>query len=105
MDRHSWTHAGDGHEYAVLGFHDQSGDPTLPFQTFDLTAHPVAWPHGGIWPQEFQELQVFTRKGHITNWDFPPEILEGDFLDLKNIQLGSVDVDHYQLSVALKALV
>ncbi|MDH3505372.1 MAG: alpha-amylase family glycosyl hydrolase, partial [Nitrospirota bacterium] len=61
-------------------------------------------PHGAIWPQEFQEPQTFTRKGHITNWDFSPEFLEGDFLDLKNIQLGSGDVDQYQPSDALKAL-
>ncbi|MCA9464603.1 MAG: hypothetical protein KC643_04050, partial [Nitrospira sp.] len=47
---------------------------------------------------------MFTGKGHITNWDFSPEFLEGDFLDLKNIQLGSGDVDQFQPSPALKAL-
>ncbi|MDR4487047.1 MAG: hypothetical protein R3B83_05925 [Nitrospirales bacterium] len=46
---------------------------------------------------------MFTGKGHITNWDFSPEFLEGDF-DLKNIQLGSGDVDQFQPSPALKAL-
>jgi glycosidase len=94
----------DGQRYDVQGFHDQSGEPTLPFQPLDLAVHPGAWPHGAVWPQEFQEPGVFTGKGHITNWDFSPEFLEGDFLDLKNIQLGSGDVDHYQPSNALKAL-
>jgi glycosidase len=94
----------DGQPYDVQGFHDQFGKPTLPFQPLDLAGHPAAWPHGAIWPQEFQEPQAFTRKGHITNWDFSPEFLEGDFLDLKNIQLGSGDVDQYQPSEALKAL-
>ena len=47
---------------------------------------------------------MFTGKGQITNWDFSPEFLEGDFLDLKNIQLGSGDVEQYQPSNALKAL-
>ncbi|GJL66849.1 MAG: alpha-amylase [Nitrospirales bacterium] len=94
----------DGQLYDVQGFHDQFGEPTLPFQQFDITSDPAAWPHGAIWPQEFQDPQAFTRKGHITNWDFSPEFLEGDFLDLKNIQLGSGDVDQYQPSDALKAL-
>ncbi|MDR4489050.1 MAG: alpha-amylase family glycosyl hydrolase [Nitrospirales bacterium] len=94
----------DGHPYDVQGFHDQFGEPTLPFQPLDLTVHPEAWPHGAVWPIEFQEPGVFTGKGHITNWDFSPEFLEGDFLDLKNIQLGSGDVDQFQPSPALKAL-
>jgi len=94
----------DGQPYDVQGFHDQFGEPTLPFQQLDIASHPAAWPHGAIWPQAFQDPQAFTRKGHITNWDFSPEFLEGDFLDLKNIQLGSGDVDQYQPSDALKAL-
>ncbi|MFZ1745352.1 MAG: alpha-amylase family glycosyl hydrolase [Nitrospirales bacterium] len=94
----------DGQPYDVQGFHDQFGEPTLPFQQLDIASYPAAWQHGAIWPQEFQDPQAFTRKGHITNWDFSPEFLEGDFLDLKNIQLGSGDVDQYQPSDALKAL-
>ena len=94
----------DGNEYKVEGFHDENGHPTLPFEMLNLETHPHAWPNGAIWPQEFQSTSAFTRKGQIHNWDYDPEFLEGDFLDLKNIQLGIGDTDHYQPSEALKAL-
>lgn len=94
----------DGNLYKVQGFHDENGNPSLPFGPVDLTTHPQAWPNGAVWPQEFQKASVFTRKGQISNWDHFPEFLEGDFHDLKNIQLGSGDADHYQPSEALKAL-
>ena len=47
---------------------------------------------------------TFTRKGHIRNWDFSPEFLEGDFSDLKNVHLGQGSVDDYRPSEALKTL-
>jgi glycosidase len=91
----------DGNAYPVAGFHDAQGQPTLPFGTVDLKAH---WPHGAIWPAEFQQPGTFTAKGRITNWDYDPEFMEGDFFDLKDIDLGNGTVDDYNPSPALAAL-
>jgi glycosidase len=71
----------DGREYRVAGFRK-----------------------GGILPRELQSLATFTRKGRIENWDYDPEFLEGDFSDLKNVQLGRGNVDDYRPSDALRVL-
>ena len=94
----------DGNPYRVAGFHDQSGQPSLPFEPGDLQGDPHAWPDGALWPQEFQHAEFFTRKGRINNWDYDPEYLEGDFFDLKDINLGNGDIDHYVPSAAFWAL-
>lgn len=95
----------DGGSYSTTGFRDAHGQPTLPLGPVDLTAHPGAYPDAAVWPGEFQPPETFTRKGRIDNWDYNPEYLEGDFFDLKNIQLGAGPVDDYQPSAALRALV
>ncbi len=92
----------DGNPYKVMGFNDPQGHPNLPFGP--LTAHPQAWPDGGIWPAEFQEAYHYTCKGRINNWDYDPEYLDGDFFDLKDIRLGQGPVDYYAASQALKML-
>jgi glycosidase len=94
----------DGSTYPVAGFHDAGGSPTLPFSPVDLQAHPRAWPHGAIWPAEFQGAGTFSALGRISNWDYDPEYLQGDFYDLKDIDLGSGPVDDYTPSPALQAL-
>ena len=94
----------DGHPYAVRGFHDAHGRPSLPFELVNLEQHPAAWPDGAIWPIEFQEPTVFTRQGYITNWDYEPEFLNGDFFDLKDLHLGQGTIDTYQPSHTLLAL-
>jgi len=94
----------DGGSYPVAGFHDASGRPTSPFAPVDLKKTPRAWPHGAIWPREFQETATFTARGRITNWDNDPEFRQGDFFDLKDIHLGSGTVDDYTPSPALLAL-
>lgn len=91
----------DNRPYAVAGYHDAQGRPTLPFAPIDSHAHPQAWPDGAIWPAEFQDPATFTRKGRIDNWDNDPEFLEGDFFTLKDIRLGSGSVEDYQPSAAL----
>jgi len=53
---------------------------------------------------EFQEPTVFTRQGHIGNWDYEPESLNGDFFDLKDLHLGQGAIDTYQPSATLLAL-
>ncbi len=90
----------DGRPDPVAGFHDASGDARLPFGPLD----PTAWPDGGVWPAELQAPGTFTAKGRISNWDWYPEFLDGDFFELKDIHHGVGPVDDYQPSPALKAL-
>lgn len=94
----------DSREYRVAGFRDASGATTLPLAQVDLAAHPAAHPDGAVWPSELQDAASFTRKGRISNWDFDPEFLEGDFSDLKNVQLGDGNIDDYRPSAALRTL-
>ena len=93
-----------GDPYPVAGFHDASGRPSLPFGPVDRQKNRRAWPHGAIWPQEFQEPATFSALGRINNWDNDPEFMQGDFFDLKDIHLGTGAVDDYTPSSALWAL-
>ena len=74
----------DGRPYDVAGFHDHTGQATLPFGNRDeMPAADVArleesWPDGAIWPREFQRGEMFFRKGRIENWGNYPEYAEGD---------------------------
>jgi glycosidase len=78
----------DGRPYAVQGFNDRDGRPTLP-----CNGQPpggsldAAWPDGAIWPREFQRPDLFLRKGHIVNWDYYPEYAEGDIFGLKSLDV------------------
>ena len=93
----------DGNSYPVVGFRDKSGKPSLPFTRTD-PASPAAFPRAedAVWPVEFQNPDYYTRKGHITNFDFDPEFREGDFFGLKDVHHGSGDkVDDYIPSRAL----
>jgi glycosidase len=89
----------DGGAYKVRGWRDAAGGATLPFP--QTTADPDA----AVWPRELQDADAFTRKGRIDNWDYSPEFLEGDFLDLKDVHLGVGSIDHYVASPALRTLV
>lgn len=64
-----------------------------------------AYPDGAIWPAELQDPAVFSQQGQIQNWDAWPEYLDGDFFDLKDIQLGPDSVDYFQAPSALNTLV
>ncbi len=77
----------DGKPYAVKGFNDRDGRPTLPFDSPDPGRMEAAWPDGAIWPREFQRPDLFLRKGHITNWDYCPEYAEGDMFSLKTLDI------------------
>jgi glycosidase len=92
----------DGNHYEVKGYNDSHGTPSIPFQSLD--ANSGAWPDGAIWPMEFQAPSTFTQKGRIRDWDGIPELLEGDFYDLKDIHLGQGETDSFQPSPALVAL-
>jgi glycosidase len=74
----------DGRPYAVAGFNDRDGRPTLPFgmngqmPAADAARLETPWPDGAIWPREFQHGELFLRKGRINNWGYYPEYAEGD---------------------------
>ena len=74
----------DGRPYAVAGFNDRAGQPTLPFcngdgkHMNDAAPLEASWPDGAIWPREFQRGDLFLRKGKINNWGYYPEYAEGD---------------------------
>lgn len=94
----------DGKPYDVQGFNDKNGNPAIEFKRVDGDADTTVWPDGAVWPGEFQEPSFYSRKGYIKNWDYDPEFYEGDFFDLKDINMGTGDVDNYRESPALRAL-
>jgi glycosidase len=95
----------DGRPYAVQGFNDRQGHATLPFGSGNGEQLEAAWPDGAIWPREFQRPDVFLHKGHITNWDYPPEYTEGDMFNLKTLDIWVQHAGQYrQASSALGCL-
>jgi len=95
----------DGTPYPVQGFNDRDGRPTLPFTSAN-GALDGAWPDGAIWPREFQRPELYLRKGHITNWDYYPEYVEGDMFGLKTLDLRMQwDGQYPRIASALPALV
>jgi glycosidase len=95
----------DGKRYAVRGFNDRDGRPTLPFDMSGQAPLDAAWPDGAIWPREFQQPHLFLRKGHITSWDYYPEYAEGDMFSLKTLDLWvRWDGQYRQGSTALGCL-
>jgi glycosidase len=94
----------DGRPYAVRGWRDPAGEPTLPFAPLDLAARPELWPDAAVWPAELQEPETFSRMGRIDNWDYEPEFLDGDFASLKDVHHGEGGLDDYRPSAALRHL-
>ena len=94
----------DGSPYAVKGFNNADGVPDIPFGPIDPAADGDTWPDGAVWPSEFSQNSVYTKKGRINSWDYDPEFIEGDFYDLKDIHLGTGNIEAYQSSSALQYL-
>ncbi len=102
----------DGRPYAVAGWRNAFGEPNIPFGPVDPANHPHAWPNDAVWPAELQAAEHFTAQGHIVNWDHDPELYDGDFVSLKNIQLGAHErdaegrrlMDSYRASPVLRHL-
>lgn len=85
-----------GMQWDAKGFRQKSGESgSLPFGPINIAYHPEAWPDGAVWPEEFQQQDVWTRQGEITEkgWDRFPEYLDGDFSSLKDIDHGRALVD------------
>ena len=90
----------DGADYPVAGWRSASG----ALAPFTPPAAAGLWPDGAVFPTELHPPQTFSRKGRITNWDNPPEFLEGDFDGLKDVAHGFGPLDDYRPSPALRAL-
>jgi glycosidase len=89
----------DGKPYAVRGFYDRNGQPTLGCNGQpQADSMKTAWPDGAIWPQEFQSPDLFLRKGHIVNWDYFPEFAEGDMFGLKTLDIWVRKDGQYRLA-------
>ena len=87
--------------HEVKGFRNKAGEPDIDPESPDKD---LAWPDGGIWPEELFNLQSFSRKGYITDWDKFPEYIEGDFFSLKNIDTGHGELNDFRASDALKVI-
>ncbi|OCK85026.1 glycoside hydrolase family 13 protein [Lepidopterella palustris CBS 459.81] len=98
----NWAYPGI--KYDVEGFRDSHGNPTLPFQTMDLQKPPDNFTDCAVWPIELQAPGSFTCEGSILNWDNDPEYILGDFLSLKDINLGPSNPDNFSPTPALQAL-
>lgn len=95
----------DGKPYAVRGFKDRNGQPLVIADPADSSKLETSWPDGAVWPREYQNLAKFRRKGHITNWDYSPEYLEGDMFALKTLHLwAEQEGQSRQISSALACL-
>jgi glycosidase len=96
----------DGKPYAVHGFNDRTGQPIIIADPEYRARLESSWPDGAVWPREFQDLAKFRRNGHINNWDYAPEYLEGDMFALKTLNLWSQqEGETRQISSALACLV
>jgi glycosidase len=95
----------DGKPYAVEGFNDRDGRPTLAFEPPEPGRMEAPWPDGAVWPREFQRPELYLRKGHISNWDYSPEYVEGDMFGLKTLDLRvQWDGQYARVASALPAL-
>lgn len=96
-------------------YQDENGQPIDTLSYRYSPAHPVAgWRsqtgdcidkpqsiEDGVWPQEFQNWEWYTRAGKIEHWDAEPwenvmhpdvEFRRGDFFDLKDLDLSNNEV-------------
>ena len=74
-----------GRRFPAEGFRrDRDDAGTLDFGPLS-EGSPMA---EGVWPTEFQQPEAWARQGEIRSWDAFPEYIDGDFLSLKEIELG-----------------
>lgn len=79
--------------YPIVGFCNERGQAVLPTDAKELLSHPGAWPNGAVWPQELLGERAFHRRGCIQEWEDEDQFLNGDFLFLKDFDLGK-QTDH-----------
>lgn len=90
----------NGEEFPVKGFRDGKGNPRLPFEK-NLEKDIES----AVWPIELQSKETFYRKGQIDDWEKYPEYVEGDFMSLKTINLGSCEKKPFDAPESLSALI
>jgi glycosidase len=96
----------DGNRYAVRGFNDRNGEPTISCDLNNRAKLEDSWPDGAVWPREFQNIAKFRRSGHISNWDYYPEYVEADMFSLKTLDLWAEQEEQTrQFSSALACLI
>ncbi|NEO45738.1 MAG: alpha-amylase [Moorea sp. SIO4A3] len=105
-----YNHSGNNFFYKDENDNPQS---TLPYR-FEPPYPVHSWRSGtgntipeitresdGVWPQEFQNIDWYTRAGHINEWGADPwedklhpdlEFRRGDFFDLKDINVAKPEV-------------
>ena len=101
----------DGNPYKVAGYRDGTGAASLAFATVNTGGTPAAFDEAAVWPAEFQDPGNFTQLGRISNFDYFPEFLDGDFFTLKDLRHGTRvlkngqdQIDDYAVSATLKFL-
>ena len=95
------TPAYNSREHLIKGFFNKDKKAVINPVKPDYDA---VWPDGGVWPEEIFNIDTFSRKGYINNWDNYPEYIEGDFYSLKNIHTGWGSLEYFKPSSALETL-
>ena len=78
----------DGARYEFGGW--RRNDGTIAPHEETLNGKPLG-PDDGVWPKEFQNPDFYKRKGYIRNMSSPTPIekIDGDFFDLKDLDLNN----------------
>jgi glycosidase len=87
------NHAGDVWAYPGDYPYYYAGGATFPFGHW-REANPARGPQDddAVWPTELQTPEAFKRRGGIRNWEDPVEARDGDFLNLKELDLPRPEV-------------
>jgi glycosidase len=97
----------EGKKYPVKGFwNDKRDGGFIPVGPIDEKKYPTAYPEGAVWPKELQNEECFVREGEIVDWESSPDYLDGDFFNLKKLNLGSTTAgpDEFVPGPALETL-
>ncbi|KAF2668994.1 alpha-amylase [Microthyrium microscopicum] len=95
-----------GKPQKVKGYWNEKRSSTdfIPFGTIDEKKYPNAFPDAGVWPKELQPAESFSRQGQIVEWEESPEYLDGDFYNLKKVNLGdTLNDEDFKPTPALEA--
>lgn len=86
------NHAGD------VFYYQGGGSPCYSGQTHEFGGWIEGDPAPGlqvndaVWPVELQRPEAYKRKGQICHWENPEEAKNGDFLSLKELDIGKAEV-------------
>lgn len=112
----NWFYSENGQQKETLSY---LFEPPYPFHGWrserGTSIASIQTPEDGVWPKEFQDLDLYNRAGQIGKWDPEPwedplhpdtEFRRGDFFDLKDFNLKqekalSALIKVYQYWIAL----